>query len=50
MAIGKSKMVAKYVEDKSVPEGYRFVPSENIYVSISADHRVIEGAYVVKFA
>jgi len=28
MAIGKAKKVAKYVEDKNTPEGYRFVPTE----------------------
>ncbi len=50
MAIGKSKKVAKYVEDKHHPDGYKFIPSENIFISISADHRVIEGAYAIKFA
>jgi len=28
LAIGKSKKIAKYVEDKKQPEGYRFIPED----------------------
>ena len=49
MAIGRSRRVAKYVEDPSKPEGYKFIPSENINISISADHRILDGATVAKF-
>lgn len=50
MAIGKARKVATYVEDKSRPEGYKFIPTDNINISISADHRVLDGATVAKFA
>jgi len=30
MAIGRARKVAKYVEDKSHEDGYRFVPSDSV--------------------
>jgi len=50
MAIGKSRKMAKYVEDSSLEDGYRFVPSDMINISISADHRILDGATVGRFA
>ena len=50
MAIGKSRKVAKYVETNSHPDGYKFVPSDSINISISADHRILDGATVARFA
>lgn len=50
MAIGKAKKIAKYVEDASFDEGYRFEPADVINISISADHRVLDGATVARFA
>lgn len=32
MAIGRARKIAKYVEDKSVPEGYRFVPADSVSI------------------
>ena len=49
MAIGKGRKVAKYVEDANTKEGYRFVASDQISISISADHRIIDGATIAKF-
>ncbi len=45
IAIGKAHTYAKYVEDKDA-----FVPAEAINFSISADHRILDGATVAKFA
>lgn len=50
MAIGKGRKHAKYVEDPAAPEGYRFEPADIINISISADHRILDGATVAKFA
>jgi len=50
MAIGKSKKIAKYVEDASFDVGYTFVPADVINISITADHRVIDGATAARFA
>eukprot|EP00349_Pseudokeronopsis_sp_Brazil_P009860 CAMPEP_0202978380 /NCGR_PEP_ID=MMETSP1396-20130829/84822_1 /ASSEMBLY_ACC=CAM_ASM_000872 /TAXON_ID= /ORGANISM="Pseudokeronopsis sp., Strain Brazil" /LENGTH=263 /DNA_ID=CAMNT_0049717329 /DNA_START=747 /DNA_END=1539 /DNA_ORIENTATION=+ len=49
IAIGKAKPIALYQPDPASPEGYKFVPSQQLGFSICADHRVIEGAYAVKF-
>lgn len=48
MAIGKAKKVAKYVEDPVT--GYKFLPADQINISISADHRILDGATVARFA
>lgn len=45
IAIGKAHTFAKYDEGKGV-----FVPAEAINFSISADHRILDGATVAKFA
>jgi 2-oxoisovalerate dehydrogenase E2 component (dihydrolipoyl transacylase) len=50
MAIGKGRKHAKYVEDASRPEGYRFEPADIINISISGDHRILDGATVAKFS
>ena len=50
MAIGRARKVAKYVEDPNEKEGYKFVPSEMINISISADHRVVDGASIARYA
>ena len=50
MAIGKAKKLAKYVEDQTHPDGYRFEPADMVNISISADHRILDGATVAKFA
>jgi 2-oxoisovalerate dehydrogenase E2 component (dihydrolipoyl transacylase) len=50
MAIGKAKKAPKYVEDKKSPEGYRWEPEETINISISADHRIVDGATVARFS
>jgi pyruvate dehydrogenase E2 component (dihydrolipoamide acetyltransferase) len=42
--------MAKYVEDSSLEDGYKFVPSDMINISISADHRILDGATVGRFA
>ncbi len=50
MAIGKAKKIAKYVEDSTIADGYKFIPADQINISISADHRILDGATVAKFA
>ena len=45
IAIGKAHTYAKYFEDKDA-----FFPAEAINFSISADHRILDGATVAKFA
>ena len=50
MAIGRARKIAKYIEDPTAAEGYRFIPSDSINISISADHRILDGATVAKFA
>jgi pyruvate/2-oxoglutarate dehydrogenase complex dihydrolipoamide acyltransferase (E2) component len=50
MAIGRARKIAKYVEDSTAPEGYRFIPADSINISISADHRILDGATVARFS
>lgn len=50
MAIGKATKQAKYVEDASLADGYKFVPADMVNISISADHRILDGATVARFA
>ena len=50
MAIGKARKHAKYVEDETHPDGYKFEPADLINISISADHRILDGATVAKFS
>ena len=49
IAIGKAHTVPKYEEDSSQPEGYKWVPMEAINFSVSADHRILDGATVARF-
>jgi len=49
IAIGQAHKYAKYVDDATSAEGYKFVPAEAINFSISADHRVLDGATVARF-
>lgn len=50
MAIGKANKQPKYVVDKHHPEGYKWVPADVIGISISADHRILDGATVARFS
>lgn len=50
IAIGQAHKIAKYEEDPSSKDGYKFVPAEVINFSISADHRIVDGATVARFA
>jgi 2-oxoisovalerate dehydrogenase E2 component (dihydrolipoyl transacylase) len=45
IAIGKAHTFAKWHEGKEV-----FLPAEAINFSISADHRILDGATVAKFS
>ena len=42
--------IAKIVDDSSKPDGYRIEKADAINFSISADHRVIDGATVARFS
>ena len=54
IAIGKAKTVPKLIkEDDGISGGenfHRFEPIEEIGFSISADHRILDGATVARFA
>jgi 2-oxoisovalerate dehydrogenase E2 component (dihydrolipoyl transacylase) len=50
IAIGAAYKNARYVEDESHADGHRWEPQDSINFSISADHRVLDGATVAKFA
>lgn len=42
MAIGRSRKTAKYVEDLTIKEGYRFVPQDSVmFIIINFVHRSI---------
>lgn len=45
IAIGKSHTIAQYIEELD-----DFKPAEVVDFSISADHRVLDGATVARFA
>ena len=50
IAIGQAHRVAKLVDDDASPEGFRIQKADAINFSISADHRVIDGATCARFA
>lgn len=50
IAIGQAHKYAKYVDDPTAAEGYRWEPAEAINYSLSCDHRVIDGATAARFS
>lgn len=50
IAIGQAHREAKYVEDLSHPDGYKWEPMDAVNFSISADHRILDGATVASFS
>lgn len=49
IAIGQANRVAKLIDDDSREDGYRIEKADEIGFSISADHRVIDGATCARF-
>lgn len=47
MAIGKARKMPKYVEEAE--GGYRWDPADVMNISFSADHRVLDGATVLRW-
>jgi 2-oxoisovalerate dehydrogenase E2 component (dihydrolipoyl transacylase) len=50
VAIGQAHKIAKYHEDSKNPDGYVFKPADVINYSLSADHRIIDGATAARYA
>jgi len=48
IAIGKAHKAPKYVEGKG-PDDYSWEPMDRITFSITADHRIIDGATCLRF-
>ena len=49
IAIGQAHRIAKLVDDESKEDGFRLEKADVINFSISADHRVIDGATCARF-
>jgi len=49
IAIGQAHRVAKLIDDETREDGYRLQKADMINFSISADHRVIDGATCARF-
>ena len=49
MAIGQARKIAKYVGERD--DGtHEFIPADQLTISISADHRILDGATVIRFS
>jgi len=49
IAIGQAQRIAKLIDDDSSPDGFKVQKADSISFSISADHRVIDGATCARF-